>query len=545
MSSELGPVDRAVSLAEMLAGSWRPGADAATSLAVERALLRLAGVGGLDRGGRPLAWAVVDRYLQGHPERLAGGVLLPFAMAAVEYDLPPQELALDVAAGSVDLALETDLLREPDRRAVAEAEAARFADTAIARIDANRTARRELLDVLGDAPRPWVGASVVEPIADDGLAEAMALVRAGSDVIRVRVPAGRELVERLGDAGQAAEPWPPTRGGARAGRSASRTRGRPQGDPLDVAPTGSQRGLARMRQALDEAAAERRAYVRLATVAPPLAAPEQAAVAAFERVDVVESDAIHEIVAGGVDPDRALADHAFAQRLHVRSGALLLVGPGPLVVGPDMSRGVPASTATLAGRALAMQLLGVCFAYASGVTPDQVLVGALPAWIADDREAAAHALAGVAVRRQLFPDHPLAFDEPEPGGAMAAGWPFVVAAALAYAGETALVLRSGGVGEAARRATAVRAAAEVAASVADARAGESLGGVALEHARAQVAAAMTTLQQLRDEGWRAVLGPTLGEEGRLAADASVERTEPFDPFSSLAGEVVRATANLR
>ena len=47
-------------------------------------------------------------------------------MALLEYDLDPQQLALDVASGAVDLALEAELLRESDRRAVAETEATRL-----------------------------------------------------------------------------------------------------------------------------------------------------------------------------------------------------------------------------------------------------------------------------------------------------------------------------------------------------------------------------------------------------------------------------------
>ena len=47
-----------------------------------------------------------------------------------EYDLTPQELALAVAAGHVDLGLEAELLAEPDRRAVALANAAALARAA-------------------------------------------------------------------------------------------------------------------------------------------------------------------------------------------------------------------------------------------------------------------------------------------------------------------------------------------------------------------------------------------------------------------------------
>ena len=147
------------------------------------------------------------------------------------------------------------------------------------------------------------------------------------------VPVGRELADRLHDAGVDVPGRRPTT--SRTGR-------------IWAAPTtprcrrpGSQRGLAILRQAADEAAAERRRYVRLASTAPGLAAPEQAVVAAFERIDLVVADPVAEIVDGRIDPDRALADHSFAHRLHRRAGAHVLVGPGPLVVAPDLARGQP------------------------------------------------------------------------------------------------------------------------------------------------------------------------------------------------------------
>ena len=97
------------------------------------------------------------------PDRLGGGIVLPFAIALAEYDVDPQRLALDVASGAVDLGIEAALLGEPDRRAIAEEEARRLVAAAIERIDANRTARTELIAVLGEPPRPWIGAAIAEP----------------------------------------------------------------------------------------------------------------------------------------------------------------------------------------------------------------------------------------------------------------------------------------------------------------------------------------------------------------------------------------------
>jgi D-Lysine 5,6-aminomutase TIM-barrel domain of alpha subunit len=553
MSPRSGPldaIDRLAERADTLAGAWGARARASTTLGQERALLRLFGVTGLDRVGRPLAGAAVDRWLASAQDGLGGGVALPFAMALLEYDLEPQQLAMDVASGAVDLALEAELLREPDRRAVAEAEAARLAGAAIDRMDADRVARRELLDLLGEARQPWLGTTVAEPDLDDALDEVADLAAAGYDLLRVEVPIGRELAGRLQDAGLDVPEWRPhDRSALRAdgaGRSAP-AGAAGEADALDAtepAPSGSQRALARLRRVADGVAAERRGYVRLAMAIPPLGVPEGAVVAAFERVDLVEADPVAEIVAGGVDPDRALADHAFARRLHRRADTFVSIGPGPLVVAPDLASGVPSDVATRSGRALALQLVGVALARADGIAADRIVVGAYPGWLADEAAATARVLAEVAVRRRAFPDQLMRFDEPTGDHgetAAVAAWPYLVSAALARAGTMALVMRRGHA-DPTRAVAEGRAAAATAADVAAVSTSGPLGGAAEAHASAMVAAAMTTLERLADLGWRAVVGepPRHGDHGEavvartaLGGDAVAERTEGFDPLGGL------------
>ncbi len=522
VTRRLGPLDRLTARAEELAGAWGARARVSTTLGRERAILRLFGVHGLDRDGRPLAWSVVGRHLGGSPGRLAEGIALPFAMALLEYDLGPQQLALDIASGAVDLSLEADLLREPDRRAVAEAEASRLGDAALDRIDANRTARRELLDVLGDAPPPWVGLPVREPTATAAFVEIGHLVRAGVDLLRVEIPVGQELAERLERVGIEPTRWIPPESAIRIA----------SGGEEDIAPTGSQRGMADLRHVLDEAAAERHRYVRLATAAPGLWAPEQAVVAAFERVDVVEADPISEVV-DGVDPARALADHAFARALLRRAGSLVLLGAGPLAVAPDVSRGEPSDTTTRAGRALALQALGVALTRDDGLPDDQVLVGAIPPWLLDERDGAVHALVGVAVRDAIFAGHPFAYDEPDSLTSSAAAWPFLVSAAIPVSGA-ALIVRQPSVRATDAEVEVVRAAASSAVAVTRVRGSGKLTDDAAQLARSVVAAAVATLDALADEGWSSILGDPVGggERGRLGRDGVVERTESFDPLAA-------------
>lgn len=533
-------IDRLTERAETLAGAWGARARASTTLGQERALLRLFGVSGVDRVGRPLAGAAVDRWLASAHDGLAGGIALPFAMALLEYDLEPQQLALDVASGAVDLALEAELLREPDRRAVAEAEATRLASAAIERMDTDRVARRELLDLLGEARRPWLGTTVAEPDLDGALDEVADLAAAGYDLLRVEVPVGREMADRMHDAGLDVPEWHPRAGATGGARSAPAD----EHDAIEAAPSGSQRALARLRRVADGVAAERRGYVRLGMAIPPLGVPEGAVVAAFERVDLVEADPVAEIVAGGVDPDRSLADHAFARRLHRRADTFLSIGAGPLVVAPDLASGVPSDVATRSGRALALQLVGVALARADGIAAERIVVGAYPGWLADEPAATARVLAEVMIRRRAFPDQLMRFDEP-PGhrgdSPAAAAWPYLVAAVLARAGKSSVLMRRAH-SDSRRAAAEGRAAAVTAAEVADVSTSGPLTGAAEAHATAMIAAALATLDRLADLGWRAVVGdpPRRSDHGEgavarraIGGDAVAERTETFDPFAGL------------
>ncbi len=495
-------------------------------------MLRLLGVGGLDRNDVPLASAVVERHMRASRERLSTGLALPFAVALLEYDVSPLRLAQDVASGAVDLAFEAELLGRPDRRAAAEAEVRRLATVALERIDANRVARLDLLDVLGDAPRPWLGVQLSDATLATAADTAARLVAAGADLVRVRVPAIRELVLRLHDLGREPGYWHP-RGLRRDRATLGQDGGIADGEEAASIPAGSQRALAVLRARVDDAAAEAGRYARISTTAPALAAPEQALVAALERLDIVEADPIAEIVTEGVDPDRALADHAFGHRLLRRSGATVLLGPGPLAVAPDLARGYPADPATRAGRAFAMQSLSVALARAGGIGGAQLAAGALVPWLADERDPAAGALAAVAVRRMAWPDVALAFEEPDLRGLAGARWPYLLALSLRVAGPSSLVLRratDAGAVKGAEETT--RAAALVAAEMAESPEESLLRPAVAAQAEALVQAAERTLGRLADDGWTTVLGAEMGgeEARRLGADAVVDRSEAFDPL---------------
>lgn len=511
--------------AAAIAATWGAAAATTTTVGQERAILRLFGVHGIDRAGRPLAGEVVDRYIGPDPGRLGGGISLPFTIAMLEYDLTPQEVALETAAGNIDLGLEAELLGDPERRAAAVALATELSLSALERVDANRVARLELQGLLGDTPVPWVGIEIAAPAIVDALDEARVALDAGIDLIRVGVPPSRELTEGMARLGRTVDIWhaePSSRGGLDAPD--------PHGAPV---PTGSQRALAVLRRFADEAGARRRGYIRILTDTQPLAAPDQAVVAAFERIDAVIADPMREIVTGRVHPDRALADHVFAHRLLCRAGTRILVPAGPLLVTPDLATGVPSDAPTRSGRALALQLLTVALALRDGFPASSVSVGVLPDWLVDEPAAPARAAAELALRRGLFPEQSLSFTEPVLEGRSALTWQAIVAAILPAADGVDLVLRRA-TGPVAALAASTAEAAAVAKGLRASREPSPLAGVALDHATRSMEAAHAMLAALEEGGWRAFVDQPLGLPApALGAGAVASRTEAFDPLSAV------------
>jgi hypothetical protein len=522
-----------------LAARLSPSATRSATIAQERAILRMLGVDGLDRAGQPLAASMAERYCSPDRNRLARGVLLPFAVALLEYDLPARELGLEVASGAIDLGLEAELLDRPDRLAAAEAHASRLLAAALARFDANKTAARDMRDVLGLADEPWLGVALLAAEVEPAAEETKSLVGEGADVVQVHVPASWEFAEarrqagletpgifevegRRGKGGRGSD------GRGSVGPAADQRRGvrgrlaLPQRFERDLVPAGSQRGLTALRKAADEAAAERGCYASLMTVTSAFAAPEQAVVAAFERIDFVEADPIREIVEDNVDPERALADHAFAHRLHARAGCRVVMGSGPLALGADVASGIPSDATTRAGRALALQALGVELALADGLAADRLLLGAVPDWVAGDGDARA-ILVQAWLRRLVFPDHRLVIGEPR-ADAQTHGRTAALVTALSGAAAS-LVVRDRAAGGVSESAVELGAAASNAAALRAALGDGMLHGDAAELATRTLRAANATLERLAGEGWGSLLGPTgRGNEAeRFGRAAVVER----------------------
>jgi D-Lysine 5,6-aminomutase TIM-barrel domain of alpha subunit len=531
-----------------LAGELSRSARRTATIAQERAVLRMLGVDGLDRAGRPLSASLAERYFGSDRGRLARGVILPFVAALLEYDLPARDLALDVAAGAIDLGLEAELLERPDRLAATEKRASAMIDAALVRFDANRTVNRDMREVLGLPEQPWLGVALQATETLSAVAEIRGLVDGGADVIAVRVPASWEFAEARRHAGlemsdlfefeDRVRGRTGDRGGGRMGRGAGaaalarsvRTGRRPQATKPDAerVPAGSQRGLAALREATDEAAARRGCYASLMTVASAFAAPEQAVVAAFERIDYVVGDPIREIVEDNVDPERALADHAFAHRLQARAGSRVVIGSGPLALGADVASGLPSDAVTRSGRGLALQALGVELALADGLPPDRLFLGAVPDWVGAEGIPASILLESW-LRSLVFHGHRLVVSGPAARTSAPGGVAGLVSALAG--GSASLVIQPAAVDRVDVVAADLGAAAAASRAIRATLGDGALHGDAADVADRTLRAANAALERLAAEGWESLLGPRGrgdGDDGgleRLGSSAVVERAD--------------------
>ncbi|HEY5136254.1 MAG TPA: lysine 5,6-aminomutase subunit alpha, partial [Candidatus Nanopelagicales bacterium] len=193
-----------------------------TTVSVERAVLRLAGLEGADVEGIPWVNRLVDVVRD--EAGLEHGVALPVwdAMARTGDDL--LTLAQKAAAGSVTF-------RVPEGRDAARAAKAARAQVAagVRRVDVNRRQRDRLITRFGPQPAPWIYLIVATGDIYEDIPQAQAAAREGADVIAVIRSTGQSLLDYV--------PEGPTREGY-AGTYAT------------------QANFALMRAALDETSAE-------------------------------------------------------------------------------------------------------------------------------------------------------------------------------------------------------------------------------------------------------------------------------------------------
>ncbi len=343
-----------------------------TTVSVERALLRLAGLAGADVERIPWVNHLVDAVRE--QVGIEHGVALPVWDALARGEAPDL-LTLAQLASSGSVALRLPEGRDATRAASL---ARRSAASGVRAIDKRRLERERLVTRLGDPPRrPWIYLIVATGDIYEDIPQAQAAARAGADIIAVIRSTGQSLLDYVPE------------GATREGYAGTYA---------------TQENFRLMRAALDEVGQELGRYVRLTNYASGLCMPEIATLAGLERLDMMLNDSMYGILFRDINPVRTFVDQRFSRQVHARAGIIINTGEDNYLTTADAVEA--AHTVTVS------QLMNEFFAKEAGLADWQLGLGHAfeinPELPDSFRLELAHAL----LARELFPDAPLKWMPP-------------------------------------------------------------------------------------------------------------------------------------
>jgi beta-lysine 5,6-aminomutase alpha subunit len=342
-----------------------------TTVSVERAVLRLAGLQGADPDGMPWVNRLVDAVRES--TGLEQGVALPGwdALLTGGYE---SLAALAEAASQGKVAFRIPVGADAS---AARAAARAALETGIARIDANRARRQQLIEQTAEPRKPWIYLIVATGDIYEDIPQAQAAAREGADIIAVIRSTGQSLLDYV--------PEGATREGF-AGTYAT------------------QENFRLMRAALDETSRELGRYVRLTNYASGLCMPEIASLAGLERLDMMLNDCMYGIIFRDINPRRTFIDQRFSRQIHARAGIIINTGEDNYLTTAD--------AVDAAHTVVVSQLMNEYFGKEAGLADGQLGLGhafeinpAVP-------DSFLLELAHAQLVRELFPDAPLKYMPP-------------------------------------------------------------------------------------------------------------------------------------
>jgi len=344
-----------------------------TTVAVERAVLRLAGIAGADPDGIPWVNRLVDAVAA--DVGLGRGVALPvwhaLATEGLHGDLTL--LAQKAAAGSVRFTLPEGAAATAARRASHKAVGA-----GVKQIDRRRAERDKLIRRYGDPKqRPWIYLIVATGDIHEDIPQAQAAARAGADVIAVIRSTGQSLLDFVPE------------GATREGFAGTYATGE---------------NFRLMRAALDDVSRELGRYIRLTNYASGLCMPEIATLAGLQRLDMMLNDSMYGILFRDINPIRTFVDQRFSRQVHARAGIIINTGEDNYLTTADAVEA--AHTVTVS------QLLNEFFAHEARLEDWQLGIGHAFEINPDLPESFRLELAHALLARELFPDAPLKWMPP-------------------------------------------------------------------------------------------------------------------------------------
>lgn len=370
LNLDQGKIAYGRTLAAEIVGKVREHIDAHTTVSVERAVLRLIGVDGVDSAGVPLANVVVEKLQQ---EGVLGkGVMYWLVNAVYNLNLTAQQIAEGVAGGEIRLTA----LPAAGNASIQDM-ASNLAEAALSKIIFRRREREQLIGELGKGREPMLYVIVATGNVYEDAVQAQAAARQGADIIAVIRTTGQSLLDYV--------PYGPTTvgfGGTYA----------------------TQANFRILRDALDEVSKEIGRYVYLTNYCSGLCMPEIAVMGAFERLDMMLNDSMYGIIFRDINMKRTFVDQFFSRLVNGYAGIIINTGEDNYLTTADAIES--------AHTVLASDLINEQFALLCGLKAGQMGLGHAFEVDPQVENGFLYEVAHAELVREVFPDSPIKYMPP-------------------------------------------------------------------------------------------------------------------------------------
>lgn len=333
---------------------------------IERTIVRLLGIDGVDDTGIPLPnvvvnWADEKGLLSGGIARILGSIMK-------EKNLNPQEVAEAISRGEIDTFRE-----EPEWKESIFP----FAHRTVNMIIENRNRRKELIGDLNKEETPYLYCIVATGNIYEDVVQAKAAAYQGAQIIAVIRSTAQSLLDYV-PYGATTEGF----GGTYA----------------------TQENFRIMRKALDEVSYKLGRYVRLVNYCSGLCMPEIAAMGAMERLDMMLNDALYGIIFRDINMLRTFIDQDFSRKINAFAHIVINTGEDNYLT--------TANAFEEAHTVLASQFINEQFAKRAGLAEEQMGLGHACEMNPDLENGFLYEVAQAQMAREIFPRAPLKYMPP-------------------------------------------------------------------------------------------------------------------------------------
>jgi beta-lysine 5,6-aminomutase alpha subunit len=341
-----------------------------STVSVERAVLRLYGVDGVDENDTPLPNRLVDMLQE--ESLLDSGSSHHFAAATLESGRSPQVTAELLEQGHIKFCR-----RYSHSRADIVGKEQKLVKEAVERLDSSRQRKQKKQQITPVAEQPWKYMIVATGNIYEDRTQARAAAGSGADIIAVIRSTAQSLLDYI--------PYGATTEGF-GGTFAT------------------QENFRIMRQALDESGEENGRYIRLVNYASGLCMAEIAACAAIEDLDMLLNDSMYGILFRDINIKRTFIDQHFSRLICARAGIIINTGEDNYLTTSDAIDNAYTVTAS--------QLINEAMGKNSNLTDDLLGLGHAFEINPAIKNGFLYELAHAQLARQLFPKAPLKYMPP-------------------------------------------------------------------------------------------------------------------------------------